>query len=67
AHTSAARLRVMVARQGSEPREVLQPEKLQQHNIDYPLSEHSRALAIWSRYEEPLDDDMAIMRTRWRE
>ncbi|MCE3215355.1 hypothetical protein HAX54_002077 [Datura stramonium] len=35
-------------------------EKLQQHNIDYPLSEHSRALCRFGPgYEEPLDDDMA--------
>ncbi|MCD9560992.1 hypothetical protein HAX54_019859 [Datura stramonium] len=35
-------------------------EQLQQLNIDYPLSEHSRALCtVVPRYEEPLDDDVA--------
>ncbi|MCD9641464.1 hypothetical protein HAX54_027659 [Datura stramonium] len=35
-------------------------EQLQQLNIDYPLSEHSRALCrVGPGYEEPLDDDVA--------
>ncbi|MCD9639613.1 hypothetical protein HAX54_024248 [Datura stramonium] len=35
-------------------------EKLQQLNIDYPLSEHSRALCrVGPGYEEPLDVDVA--------
>ncbi|MCD7472261.1 hypothetical protein HAX54_013290, partial [Datura stramonium] len=36
-------------------------EKLQQLNIDYPMSEHSRALCrVGPGYKEPLDDDVAI-------
>ncbi|MCD9560861.1 hypothetical protein HAX54_019680 [Datura stramonium] len=35
-------------------------EQLQQLNIDYPLSEHLRALCrVGPGYEEPLDDDVA--------
>ncbi|MCD9558618.1 hypothetical protein HAX54_016066, partial [Datura stramonium] len=35
-------------------------EQLQQLNIDYPLSEHSRALCkVRPGYEEPFDDDVA--------
>ncbi|MCD9558368.1 hypothetical protein HAX54_015718 [Datura stramonium] len=35
-------------------------QQLQQLNIDYPLSEHLRALCrVGPRYEEPLDDDVA--------
>ncbi|MCD9638493.1 hypothetical protein HAX54_022493 [Datura stramonium] len=35
-------------------------EQLQQLNMDYPLSEHSRALCrVGPRFEEPLDDDLA--------
>ncbi|MCD7467649.1 hypothetical protein HAX54_005199 [Datura stramonium] len=35
-------------------------EQLQQLNIDYPMSEHSRALCIVGiGYEKPLDDDVA--------
>ncbi|MCE0480638.1 hypothetical protein HAX54_037664, partial [Datura stramonium] len=34
-------------------------EQLQQLNIDYPLSEHSRSICrVGSGYEEPLDDDV---------
>ncbi|MCD9559646.1 hypothetical protein HAX54_017781 [Datura stramonium] len=35
-------------------------EQLQQLNMDYPLSEHSRALCrVWAVYEKPLYDDMS--------
>ncbi|MCD7463677.1 hypothetical protein HAX54_051121 [Datura stramonium] len=40
-------------------------EQLQQLNMDYPMSKHSRALCrVGPRFEEPLDDDMTI-EDRW--
>ncbi|MCD9646149.1 hypothetical protein HAX54_035717, partial [Datura stramonium] len=40
-------------------------QALQQLNIEYPLSEHSRALyRVGPEFEDPLDDDMPLMMNR---